>query len=229
MNGVRASAPVCLGVIPVGISFGLLAVQAGLTSIQTILMSVFVMAGSSQIMAVGMIGQGAVISTIVIATFFINLRHVVMSSSVMNRLRETPLLHKLVGAFALCDESFAIFSLSGEKNFSLLLGANTALYGAWVGSTVIGCLLNLFLPNIVVKSFGIAFYAAFIAMLMPRVLKNHRLIILVILTAGINSLLQLFLPASWGVICSMILGAGIGTFVFDEDIDQTSEKQTLSN
>lgn len=229
MDGVRVSVPVCLGVIPVGISFGLLAVQAGFTGIQAVLMSLFVMAGSSQLMAVGMIDQGAAIGTIVIATFFINLRHIVMSSSVMNRLRETPLLHKLVGAFALCDESFVIFSLSDEQHFSLLLGSNTVLYATWVVSTAIGCVINQYLPDIIVNSFGIAFYAAFLAMLIPRVSKNSRLIILVALTAVINTLLRLFLPASWAVIISMVSGAAIGTGLFEEDVDRLSEKRTRSS
>ncbi len=219
MDGVRVSAPVCLGVIPVGISFGLLAVQAGFTGIQAVLMSVFVMAGSSQLMAVGMIGQGAAIGTIVIATFFINLRHTVMSSSVMSRLRETPLSHKLLGAFALCDESFAIFSLSGKQSVSFLLGTNTALYATWVISSAIGCVINQFLPEIIVNSFGIAFYAAFLAMLIPSVSKNGRLLLLVCLTAVINTLLQLFLPASWAVIISMVLGAVIGTGLIEMDME----------
>lgn len=63
-SGVKDAIPVCLGVIPVGISYGLLAVQAGLSQLQTVLMSVLVMAGSSQLMAVGMIGQAAVFSII---------------------------------------------------------------------------------------------------------------------------------------------------------------------
>ena len=87
LDGARSSIPICMGLIPIGISYGLLAVEAGLTKIQTVLMSATVMAGSSQILAVGMIGQAGVI-TIVIAVFLINLRHMVMSCSVMNDIRK---------------------------------------------------------------------------------------------------------------------------------------------
>ncbi len=212
LGGLRISLPVCLGVIPVGISYGLIAVQSGLTVFEATMMSVLVMAGASQVMAVGMISQGAAIMTIWLATFLVNLRHIVMSSSVMARLRKTPISQKLVGAFALCDESFAIFSLAGGNNIGFLLGTNTALYATWIFSSVLGCVASNLLPELVRKSFGIAFYASFIAILLPSVKGNMRFMLLVLLTGVLNALLQMFLSSSWSVILSMILGAAIGCY-----------------
>lgn len=215
--GIRASVPACLGVIPVGISIGLLAVQAGLTRPEAILMSALVMAGSSQLMAISMISQGAAASAIILGTFFINLRHIVMSSSAMRRLQGTSLSQRLLGAFALCDESFAIYSLSEDDSYAFLLGSNAALYASFVGSTVIGCLMTGFLPQIVVDSFGVAFYAAFLGLLLPSVKGHSQLIALVLLTGGLNWLLQRFLPASWSVILAMVLGALLGVFLVEEE------------
>ena len=217
LHGIRDALPVCLGIIPVGISFGILALQAGLSAIQAESMSVLVMAGSSQLMAVGMVGQGAALISIVMAVFFLNLRHFVMSSSSMERVKDASLVKKLLCAFALCDESFALFSLSGTNSSDYLLGANTALYLAWVGSTVLGCVAQYLLPEIVAKSFSIAFYAAFFAMLVPKVTGNRRLLLLVLLSAGVNTLLRLVLPASWSVLLSMILCAWIGTYFCEEE------------
>lgn len=217
ISGVRASIPACLGVIPVGISIGMLGVRAGLTEIEIILMSVMVMAGSSQLMAISMITQGAALSTIIIGTFFINLRHIVMSSSAMHRIKGTTLLKRLLGAFALCDESFAVFSLSDNSDYSFLLGSNTALYASFVGSTVIGSFITSFLPQIVVDSFGIAFYAAFLGLLVPGIKHNVKLIMLVIITGLLNCIYQCFLPASWSVILSMISGALIGVWLVDDE------------
>ncbi|WP_349290732.1 MULTISPECIES: AzlC family ABC transporter permease [unclassified Fusobacterium] len=217
ISGVRASIPACLGVIPVGISIGMLGVRAGLTEIEIILMSVMVMAGSSQLMAISMITQGAALSTIIIGTFFINLRHIVMSSSAMHRIKGTTLFKRLLGAFALCDESFAVFSLSDNSDYSFLLGSNTALYVSFVGSTVIGSFITSFLPQIVVDSFGIAFYAAFLGLLVPGIKHNVKLIMLVIITGLLNCIYQCFLPASWSVILSMISGALIGVWLVDDE------------
>ena len=205
-RAMRASVPLALGFIPIGCSFAVMAMQAGLTAAETVFMSFFVMSGASQIMAVGMITQGAAFPAIVLASVFMTMRHLVLSSSVMRRLG------KLTGSYALCDESFAVFSLSEEKNFPFLMGCNTLFCSTWVASTALGCVLNNFLAPIVADSCAIAFYAAFLAMLIPVVRKSIPILLLVLLTAGVNSLLQLFIPSSWAVVFSMVGCAAIGTF-----------------
>jgi len=224
LSGMRAAVPACLGVVPVGISIGLLAVQAGFSGLEAILMSAMVMAGSSQLLAISMATQGAAMSAIILGTFFINLRHLVMSSSAMQRIKGATLPQRLIGTFALCDESFAIYALSEDDSYPFLLGANTALYGTFVISTVVGCLMTGFLPQIVIDSFGVAFYAAFLGLLLPSVKHNVRLIALVLVTAALNWLLQRFLPASWSVILAMVLGALIGVFLVE---DQAPAKETV--
>ena len=92
--------------------------QAGRSRLQTVLMSVLVRAGSSQLMAVGMLGSATALS-ILAAVFFVNLRHIVMSSCVMSRLEHTSLREKLLCAFALCDASFALFSLSDNQSAAI--------------------------------------------------------------------------------------------------------------
>ncbi len=223
LSGMKAAIPACLGVVPVGISIGLLAVQAGLSGPEAILMSAMVMAGSSQLMSISMMTQGAAISAIILGTFLINLRHLVMSSSTMRRIKGATLLQRLAGAFALCDESFAIYALSEDDSYPFLLGANTALYGTFVVSTVIGCLMTGFLPQIVIDSFGVAFYAAFLGLLLPSVRHNGRLIMLVVMTAALNWLLQRFLPTSWSVILAMMLGALAGVFLVEDEAAPVKE------
>ena len=223
--GMKASIPACLGVIPVGISFGLLAVKVGLSNFEAILMSASVMAGAAQLMSIGMIAQGAAVSAIILATFFINLRHIVMSSSVMHRMRKAVLSQRLVGAFALCDESFAIYSLSDEDSFQFLLGINSALYGSFILSTLIGSLMTGFLPLIVIDSFGIALYAAFLGLLLPSVKHNLQLIVLVVGTGLLNWLLQFLFPPSWSLILAMVLGAAIGVFYIRDEISLTQGEE----
>lgn len=227
LSGIKASVPACLGVIPVGMSIGLLAVQAGMTRFEAILMSAMVMAGSAQLMSISMITQGAAVSAIILGTLFINLRHIVMSSSAMQRLPKATLFQRLLGAFALCDESFAIYSLSEDDSYSFLMGTNTALYVSFVGSTVIGSLMTGFLPQIVIDSFGVAFYAAFLGLLLPSVKHSLRLLLLVALTGALNWLLQLFLPASWSAILSMVLGALIGVFLVDDNTVSEKKEGTV--
>lgn len=225
-EGAKLSIPACLGVFPVGISIGLLAVQNGFTRMEIIFMSLMVMAGSAELMAISLFSQGISYPLIVLGTFFINLRHIVMSSSAMFYIKKTPLYKRMIAAFALCDESFAIFSLSDNKNYSFLLGANTALYTTFVGSTVIGTFMTHYLPKIITDSFGIAFYSAFLGMLIPSVKGKRSLTILVILTALINQGLQFFISPSYSIILSMIGGAFIGVFIVNEDEKGTEKEES---
>lgn len=122
-------------------------------------------------------------------------------------------------AFALCDESFALFSLSDSHSAAHLLGVNTALYGTWVFSSFAGCTMGQILPPFISKGFGIAFYAAFLAMLIPNAAKSRGIFCLVLLSAGVNTVLQLFLPVSRAVILSMMIGAAVGTNFAEDKCD----------
>ncbi len=211
-NGIKAALPAALGCIPVGISIGLLAVQADIGKIGGTVMSLLVMAGSSELMAIGMLASGASLFTIILGTFFINLRHLVMSASVWRKVPKASLLQRLTGSFALCDESFAVYSLSEDDNYFCLLGANTVIYTFFVISTAAGCFLSDILPEIVIDSFGIAFYAAFLGLLLPSVKGNNPLFSVVVVTALLNLLLSMLIPASWAVIVSMLAGVLLGVY-----------------
>ena len=214
-KGIKLALPVCLGILPVAISFGLVAVQAGLTRLQSILMSAFVMAGSAQFAAVGM-WANAGFFPIVLVTFFINLRYLVMSGSLFSRFGKTTAAEKFLSAFPLSDESFAITSLSDSCCPSLLIGANTIIYAVWVLGAVLGAFLGDILPSVISDGFGVAFYAVFLAMLVPAMKNSRGILGVVALTALLNILLGLILPATWSIIISMVAAAFIGTFFVEE-------------
>ncbi|GEM_PF-773500 len=221
-EGARKALPPCLGLVPVGISVGMLGVQAGFTPLEIILMSAMCHAASSQLLVISMMTGGASLGTMILGTFFLNLRHIVMSSYVGRVMEPVNLPRRLLSSFALCDETFAVFSLSRNHTYPFLLGANTLIYIVFSTSTAIGTILTDFLPPLVEKSLGIACFAAFLGMLLPSVRNNARLIALVALTAALNSALQFFLPVSWSIILSMLLGAAIGTCFVKEPVADTT-------
>ena len=101
-RGLKAGVPVMFGFIPVAIAYALAARQAGFSAPETILMSLMVYAGASQMMAVGMVGAGSAMGPIVLATFLLNLRHFIMSTYVMRELPEkTRLPQRLLAALLL--------------------------------------------------------------------------------------------------------------------------------
>ncbi len=226
LYGARAGIPVVLGFIPVGIAFGVMARQAGFSTLETCLMSLSVYAGASEMMAVGMYAQGAGILAIIIATFFLNLRHIIMSTCVFSRMKASKLGLRLLAAFGVTDESFAVFTTIPEKQCTpaFFLGLILVTYSSWNIGTLIGAAASDLLPPIVTASLGIALYAMFIGLLMPGLRGNFRLFLLVLFTAVVNSLLSLCIPSSWALIISTLAGAAAGVFFVDLK-DENSAKE----
>ena len=79
--GVRDQIPILLGVIPFGLIFGALAISVGISPLAAQGFSLFVFAGSSQFIAVGLIGEMAPAVIIVATIFVVNLRHALYSAS----------------------------------------------------------------------------------------------------------------------------------------------------
>src|SRR5699024_1431641 len=109
-KGITIGFPIMLGYLPIAITYGVLAKQAGMTLTELTLMSVMVFAGASQFMGANMIAVGAGALEIIVATFVLNFRHFVMSLSFMNRLRNLSLKWKAPLSLGLTDETFAMSS-----------------------------------------------------------------------------------------------------------------------
>jgi len=227
--GLRRGLPILFGFLPVAVTFAVMSAQAGLTAAETVVMSAAVFAGASQIMSVGMIAAGADIFAITLATFVLNLRHIIMSTCVFRRLtHEKKRWYPAVG-FGITDETFAFFSLEKSERASVptMLGLITVAYSSWVGGTVLGTFVSVLLPKTVSDSLGIALYALFIALVTPDVKKSLRLLLVVALTAVLNTLLCFILPQSWAIIAATLVGAGLGIFlVEDADVGMTAQEVT---
>lgn len=214
LRGLKAAVPVIIGFIPIGIAYAIIARQSGFGIGATTFMSLGVFAGAAQMMGAGMVGQGASIITIIIATFILNLRHLIMSTCVMNRMKPCSVWLRLLASFGVTDESFAIFTTEKEENSDIMffLGLITGTYSSWVFGSFIGAVFSSLLPEIISLSLGIALYAMFVGLLMPSLRGNSRLLLLAVLTAVCNSVLGCFMASSWALIFSTLLCAFAGVF-----------------
>ncbi len=219
LMGVKAGAPVIFGFIPVGIAYAIMAQQAGFSISEIILMSVMVFAGASQMMASGMLMQGAGLIAVILATFILNLRHLIMSTCVFNKMVESSMAKRLLASFGVTDESFALFTTANDdtNSSSYFLGMITVTYSSWVIGSAIGAFATEILPNILSKSLGISLYAMFIALLMPSVRGNTRLGLLVCLTGLVNFALTFIIALSWALIIATLSCAWIGTYFIKDE------------
>ncbi len=213
-EGLSAGWPICLGYVPIGMAFGVLAQKAGLSPVQIGLMSILVFAGSSQFIAVSMLSAGASAPAIIATTFVVNLRHVLMSSALAVYLRAAHRGLLAVYAYGVTDESFAVnLPRFRARNWRLpqALVVNQAANLTWFVSTVAGGIGGRFIPE---RALGIdyALIAMFICLLIYQLRKKIHL-----LTAGIAGLtavgLALMMPGNSYIVIASIAAATAGVVI----------------
>lgn len=222
LSGARMAIPIVLGYFPAGFAFGVLAREAGLSTVEVFLMSLVVYTGSSQFITVAQMAAGAPYPAIVATCAIVNLRYLLMSASIAPKCARLPFFHKLLFGVELTDESYFVNSARSEPRTAeelavppLLyetLGVNTASHAAWIGATTLGCFLGGMLGD--VERFGIDFglVAIFIALLAPRMKDRRQL--QVILFAGAAALCFFLLGfGTWSVILATVAGATLGAFL----------------
>ena len=77
--GVKDTLPTVFGYIGIGLAFGIIASSVGLNSFFVGAMSLFIYAGGAQFITVSMLSSSFPILSIVLATFLINSRMILMS------------------------------------------------------------------------------------------------------------------------------------------------------
>lgn len=223
--GMQSAIPVVIAYLPMGIAYAITARSAGLYILETIMMSVCVFTGAGQMLAAQMLVENADLIVIVIATFVINLRYIIMSTCVVNGLKGSPLYLKMMATFGVTDEAFAIFTTRREDHRSMTywMGLMLTTYASWISGAVIGAFTSNILPDILRDSFGIAMYAMFIAIVVPGLKGNRPLVWVVCITAVLSTLFSLFLDSAWSVVCATIIGAGIGVYIMPDEGNDTND------
>lgn len=139
--GVREALPLLGGYIPVAISFGLIAIQAGFSAWEAIAISTLIYAGASQFLFVGMVAAGAPMLLVVIMTLLINARHVVYGPNLapwITPSRWWPWL-----AHGLTDQVFALAltrfpQIAANERLGWFTGAMLIAWFSWIGGTALG-------------------------------------------------------------------------------------------
>jgi predicted branched-subunit amino acid permease len=108
LAGVRAELPLLVGVIPFGMIYGVLARNAGLPAGLSQAMSAVIFAGSAQFVTIQLAASGTPLLPIVITAIVVNLRHALYSASVAPYIQHLPRRWKLLLAYLLTDEAYAV-------------------------------------------------------------------------------------------------------------------------
>lgn len=213
LAGAQATLPMLLGATPLAIVFGSLATSSGLSGWGAVAMSVFVYAGSAQLIAAGLLGAGVSVPLIIATTFVVNLRHMLYSANLVPKVEHLPQRWRAVMAFGLTDETFA--SVSGryeqgskEGAHYFYIGSWLAMYLNWIGWTLVGVLLGEVIPGMQSWGLDIAMYVTFIGII--RAYLKSRAMWVATLTAGALALLAHGLPNNLGLLVAAFGGIAAG-------------------
>ncbi|NLY66154.1 MAG: AzlC family ABC transporter permease [Tissierellia bacterium] len=216
-EGFVASLPIVIGYFPIAIAFGLMAKNISLTIWDTSLLSILVYAGASQFMALELILAGVSPLNIVIATFLLNIRHMMMTASLSVEFENIPRKSLPIIGFGITDETFSVISFNKDKiNLPYVSIICLLSYLSWVAGTVIGYGVGEILPESLQTSLSIGLYAMFAALLFPEFKNSNKTLLIALIAAAIYIIIYYtnILNSGWDIIAAIVLSSWIGVLVF---------------
>ncbi|OHV12760.1 AzlC family ABC transporter permease [Kushneria phosphatilytica] len=220
-SGMRDALPLLGGYLPVAISFGLVAVQAGLTPWQAIAISALIYAGASQFVLVSMIAAGSPWWLALTMTLLINLRHIVYAPNLATWLPRSR--HWLWLMHGLTDQIFALAQarlprVAESARIGWFIGAALLAWSSWVIGTALGAYAGEWLMMqwpLLGRVMPFALPALFLVLLVPHCTSRHGAIALgvSVITAmlfTLNELEHIGVPiaALCGLLCYQFNPAG---------------------
>ena len=219
-TGIKDTLPTVFGYIGIGLAFGIIASSVGLNPFFVGAMSLFIYAGGAQFITVGMLSSGFPILSIVLATFLINSRMILMSMAIAPFFKRYSAFKNIVIGTFLTDESFALGMnkqnyTNGNLSFEWFNAANLISYFTWVASSVSGALLGGIVKN--PKSLGLDFalVAMFIGLLYLQVMSDFtikRKVQFIVIAAVLFLVYfgMIFIPSNALIIVVTLVGCAIG-------------------
>jgi len=211
--GARTTAPILLGIVPFGLVAGVTAVEAGLSPLQAVGMSVVVFAGASQLAAIELLGRTAPATVVVLTALVINLRFVMYSASLAPYLRRLTAPARWVSAYVLTDQAYAVSlaefrSTAPDERRRLwyYLGSALALWGTWQVATAVGAVAGAAVPPGLSLEFAVPL--TFLALLVPAI--EDRTTGVVAAVSGGVAAGAVVLPFDLGLVTAALVGVALG-------------------
>jgi 4-azaleucine resistance transporter AzlC len=203
-DGARLAAPPAVAVGVFGLTFGVLARDAGLGGPVAVVFSATTFAGSAQFAAASVLSAGGSLVAAIVAAVLLNARYVPIGLSVAPCLRG-PAWERGLRAQLVVDESWAISHVGGGRyDPRLLLGAGLTLYAAWVGATAVGAVAGSLLGDPQALGLDAAFPALFLALLAGQV-RGRRGVIAALAGAAVAAALVPMVPPGVPIVAASVV------------------------
>ena len=179
-RAVKLTMPVFFGYMAIGIPFGLVVVNAGFPWWLAVVMSLVIYSGTGQYLGIALFASGilgvtsfwASLLTFLGIEFFIGLRHVFYSLSLIESYRGTG-KWKIPLIFTITDETFALVSScnippDADKG-SYLAIVSIFNYSYWVVGSLVGALIGNSIPGGYLNGVDFALTALFVVLMINQI------------------------------------------------------------
>lgn len=215
--GFRKTLPYQGGLIPFGVLYATLATNIGFPWWLTVMMSIVVLGGSSQLVFIDLVKTLGSPLQAVLGANIVNARHFIYSAALSQKFANFSTGWKIVLSYMMTDHLYAISETDSEEIESLpseyapwyYFGSALLTLATWIFSAFLGVLFGRFIPQSLNLDFSIPL------MFMPLVFsvsKNKYAYLTCFLAIGLVLFLQ-DLPLGLGVFFSILLSSYIA-FVF---------------
>jgi 4-azaleucine resistance transporter AzlC len=211
-RGIRQMVPLASFVLPFGLAFGVAALQAGLRAEEAVLMSLVVFAGASQFAALEFWGAQIPLVPIVLATFAVNARHLLLGAALFPWLRHRPAWERYATAALISDVNWAVSMQAherGERDVGLLVGGGLVLWFMWVAGTVAGVTLGEVIPEPERLGMDVLLHTFFVVTLVGM-WKGRETLAPWTVAAATAVVASYVLPPGWHVLAGGLAGGIVG-------------------
>jgi 4-azaleucine resistance transporter AzlC len=158
-----------------GVTFGVLAISAGLSGPKAAVMSLVVFTGASQFAAVGIVNSGGEPISALGTALLLSARNGAYALS-LSQVMPNKLSRRLLAAQLVIDESAAMSkaqsNLQDAKEAFWVTGLSVFFF--WNAGTLVGILLGEVVGDPLVWGLDAAFPAAFVALLLPHIKERGK-------------------------------------------------------
>lgn len=220
-RGIRDGIPIALGYFSVSIAFGLMAVEAGCSAFEALLISFTNLTSAGQFAGVTVISAAGSYMEMALTQLVINSRYALMAVSLSQKADgRFKGIWRLILGFAITDEIFAVaIGKDGEIKREYFGGLMLLPIAGWSLGTVCGAILGNIMPQIITNALGIALYGMFIAVVVPKARQNIHVLITVAIAVVISCLI-FYIPffsgisSGFAIIISAVFASAVGAVFF---------------
>jgi 4-azaleucine resistance transporter AzlC len=203
-EGARRAWPLAVAVGGFGLTYGVLARQAGFSSPAVVVFSVLAFAGSAQFAAVSIVRDGGTALAAITAALLLNARYLPIGLSIAPYLPGRAAARAAQGQVAV-DESWAVSHQGGGRyDPRLLVGAGLSIYAAWVICSIAGVAAGSVLGDPETLGLDAAFPALFLALLAGQV-RARRLLLAAVAGAAIALAMVPLVPPGVPIVAAAVV------------------------